>query len=301
MNYKDYYKTLGVEHNASADEIKRAFRKLAMKYHPDQNPGNKQAEEHFKEINEANEVLSDPQKRARYDQLGSSYSDWQQQGGNPGGFNWNDWTRQSGARQVNVEDLDGMYGGFSDFFTAIFGEMPTGGTGRSRNRTVRPSRYEQPVQITLLEAYHGAERTLEVEGSRYQVKIPAGAKTGTKVRLPEIGRSRSEVYLVIEVLMDARFTREGSDLTTETTIDLYTAVLGGTVTVPTLSGNVVLTIPAGTQPGQKMRLKERGMPHLNSPQTFGDLYVVVKVNLPRHLSHEQKELFEKLSGFSSAV
>ncbi|MCX8023998.1 MAG: J domain-containing protein [Thermanaerothrix sp.] len=303
MEYKDYYKILGVDRNATEEEIKKAYRRLAMKYHPDRNPGDKSAEEKFKEINEAYEVLGDPEKRKRYDALGESYFRWQQSGA-PGDFNWQEWFAQGpvGTRTVRIDldDLFGDLGGFSDFFSAIFGGMPsatTRTTGR-RTRQTTPA-VEQPVQITLEEAYRGTTRLIQVDGRRLEGKIPPGARTGTKVRLAGQGPvgpngQRSDLYLVIEVLPDPRFERKDDDLYTEVTIDLYTAVLGGQVTVPTLSGDVILTIPPGTQPGQIFRLSGRGMPNLRNPQKYGDLYVKVKVELPRHLTPQQRALFEQL-------
>lgn len=311
MEYKDYYKILGVNRNATQEEIKKSYRKLALKYHPDRNPGDKAAEDHFKEINEANEVLSDPQKRSRYDQLGESYSRWQQGGGAPGGFNWSDWTttqpRGGGAYTYhtgNLEDLFGGMGGFSDFFQSIFGGM--GGVGQSarspqRSQAARQRPIEQPVQITLEEAYRGAERLIMVNGKRLQVKIPAGAETGSKVRMkgaavsPESGQA-ADIYLVIEVTPDPRFERKGSDLYADFDLDLYTAVLGGEARIPTLDGPVVLTIPSGTQPGQTFRLSGRGMPKLHSSNSSrGDLYARARVQLPRQLSAEQRAQFEKLA------
>jgi curved DNA-binding protein len=321
MEYKDYYKTLGVERNATEAEIKSAFRKLALQYHPDRNPGNKQAEEKFKEINEAYEVLSDPEKRSRYEQLGASYSQWQQRGGAPGNFNWNEWTNapgggppgsgsSGGGAQWEVGDLNDLFGGgsFSDFFQTIFGgaggsaARGTGAPGtRQRARAPHPTNYQQEVQISLEEAYRGAERLVNVNGRRLTMKIPAGARTGTKVRMAGAGPTGpdgrpSDLYLIIQVAADPRFERQGDDLTTEASIDLYTAVLGGETRVVTPEGNVLLTIPAGTQPGQSFRLSGRGMPHLREPNTRGDLYAKVKVQLPRNLTPEQRKLFEQLAG-----
>ncbi len=299
---------LGVERGASEAEIKSAFRKLALKYHPDRNAGNKSAEEKFKEINEAYEVLSDPQKRARYDQLGDSYSNWQQ-GGRPGNFNWGDWTSAPGGGvSFNVGDLNDLFGGgggFSDFFQQIFGGMAgqagtrTSTRGQTR-RAQQPPTYQQEVQISLEEAYRGAERTVVVDGRRLQMRIPAGARTGTRVRMSGAGPAgpdgkAADLFLVIEVLPDPRFERKGDDLHTETTIDLFSAVLGGEARVATPEGTVVLTIPAGTQPGQSFRLSGRGMPNLKSPNQRGDLYVRVKVQLPRNLTAEQRQLFEQLA------
>jgi len=298
MDYKDYYKILGVDRKATPEEIKKTFRKQAMKYHPDRNKGNKEAEEKFKDINEANEVLSDPQKRARYDQLGASYSDWQTQGGNTGNFNWNDWATASGQRsqgsQVDMGDLNDLFGGgFSDFFSTIFGGMPQ--SSRRQPRASQRQSYQQRVEVTLNEAYQGTTRLFQVEKRRIEVKIPAGAKTGTKVRVAGGGPGgNSDLYLVVEVLPDNRFSLDGQDLTTELKLDLYTAVLGGSLKVSTLSGDVNLTIPAGTQPGQLFRLVGKGMPVLRQPNTFGNLYVRVKVELPKTLTSTQREMFEKL-------
>ncbi len=305
MEYKDYYRTLGVERNASEQDIKKAYRKLAMKYHPDRNPGNKEAEEKFKEINEAYEVLSDKEKRARYDQLGDSYSRWQQAGGSPGGFNWSDWTTQGqrgNYQQVNVEDLEDLFGGgFSDFFSQIFGGMgQTQSRTRTRREPARPAAYEQPVTITLDEAFHGTQRILQLDGRRLEVKIPAGAQTGTKVRVAGAGPvgpngQKGDIYLIIEVAPDSQYERKGNDLYTDVTVDLYTAVLGGQVNVPTPAGNVLLKIREGTQPGQTYRLAGRGMPYLKDPKTFGDLYARVRVQLPKNLTSEQRSLFEQLA------
>lgn len=310
MDYKDYYKILGVERSATEAEIKSAFRKLALQYHPDRNPGNKAAEEKFKEINEAYEVLSDPQKRARYDQLGDSYSRWQQRGA-PGDFNWGDWAAGApqGGVQWNVGNLDDLFGGaggFSDFFQAIFGGGFGGQGGRAgtreqtRRAAQRPVTYQQDVQISLDEAYRGAERTVMVDNRKLQMKIPAGARTGTKVRMAGAGPAgpngrASDLYLNIEVLPDPRFERRGDDLYTDVTTDLYTAVLGGEARVQTPEGAVMLTIPAGTQPGQSFRLSGRGMPLLRNPNKKGDLFARIKVQIPRDLTPEQRKLFEQLA------
>ncbi len=304
MQYKDYYQILGVDKKATTEEIKRAYRKLAMKYHPDRNPGNKSAEEKFKEINEANEVLSDPKKRQRYDQLGSSYQDWQQRGGSDGSFRWEDWTTAQGAggTRVNMNDLGDIFEemGFSDFFNSIFGGMggAASGTRRAQSRTAQPLIYETPVSINFQESYSGGERLFQVGDKKIEVKIPAGAKTGTRVRVagagPQQGNRKSDLHLVIDVKPDAHFERQGDDLLTETTIDLTTAVLGGEVPVTTPNGSVLLKIPAGTQPGQIFRLAGKGMPILRQPGLFGNLLVKIKIQIPKNLSREQRKLFEQL-------
>ena len=312
MEYKDYYKILGVDRHATLDEIKKAYRRLALKYHPDRNPGDKEAEEKFKEINEAYQVLSDPEKRARYDQLSDSYARWQSMGGQ-GPFQWDQWFGGGAPGGVRVEfrDLDDVFGGvsgFSDFFRLLFGGMDLDfgeaqarprGRGRRAPRRQAPRAYEQPIAITFHEAYHGTTRHIEVNGKRLEVKIPPGARTGTRVRLrravPLGDGQAADLYLVVQVAPDPRFERRGDDLYTEVTVDLYTAVLGGEVRVPTPAGDVMLTIPPGTQPGQTFRLRGRGMPKLGHPDQHGDLYVQVKVALPRHLSPQERKLFEQLA------
>ncbi len=267
MEYKDYYKTLGVSRSASEDEIKKAYRKLAMKYHPDRNPGNKEAEDKFKEINEANEVLSDSKKRARYDQLGDSYSQFQEGGGNPNNFNWNDWVSQSqgsagsGGVRVDASDFEDMFGGgFSDFFSSIFGGggagfSTSGRRGQARPVQQRPRTYQQNVQIQFMEAYSGTTRLLQIDDRRIEVKIPAGAKTGTKVRVAGVGPNNSDVYLVVEVVSDPRYERKGDDLNSEFQVDLYTAVLGGKENIRTLDGKTIsINIPEGTESEKILRM-----------------------------------------------
>jgi curved DNA-binding protein len=260
-------------------------------------PGDKKAEDKFKEINEAYEVLGDVKKRARYDQLGESYSQWQQVSGKG---NFDDWYSQSpGYRQVDFGDLNDMFGGgFSDFFNTIFGQMGgEGSTRRQPGRSVRsaPRAYEQPVTISFQEAYQGAERSLQLDGRLLQVKIPAGANSGTRVRMAGVAPGGADIYLVIEVTPDPAYERKGDDLYTEANLDLYTAVLGGQATVTTPGGNVVLTIPPGTQNSQTFRLTGRGMPRLRgTPKTYGDLYARAVVHLPRDLTPRQRDLFEQL-------
>ena len=297
MEYHDYYKILGVPRGAGADAIKSAFRKLAMQYHPDRNPGDRQAEDRFKEINEAYQVLSDPQKRSRYDQLGESYSQWQQNGA-PGNFDWGQWSSGPGVQQVNLDELFGD-GTFSDFFRSIFGGAMGGQGLRGRTSRNSPS-IQQAVTISLKEAFTGATRTLQTGSRRVDVKLPPGVRTGTRIRAPAAGPARpdgspSDIYLVMDVAEDPLFERDGNDLYTQAAVDVFTAILGGEVQVKTLSGNVVLTIPAGTQPEQVFRVTGRGMPVLKHPQATGDLYVHLKVQIPRQLTANQRSLLSDLA------
>ena len=306
MEYKDYYKILGVDRKASQDEIKKIYRKLAMKYHPDKNPDNKAAEDKFKEVNEAHQVLSDPEKRARYDRLGSSYSQWQQRGA-PGDFNWGDYfggaggAPRGGGRQVRYEDVGDMFGGggmggFSDFFESMFGMGGGMGAQPRQNPRAPRQRYEQPVNISLAEAHEGAIRILESEGKRVQIKIPVGAKTGTKVRVKGKAPDGGDLYLKVTVDNNVNFERKGDNLHTQTNVDVFTALLGGKAQVKTLNGNLSLTIPAGTQPEQVIRLSGRGMPKLRKPKENGDLFVRVKVKIPKELSEAQKSLLKEVVG-----
>ena len=320
MEYKDYYKTLGVDRNADEKEIKKAYRRLARQYHPDVNPGDKAAEARFKEINEANEVLSDPEKRRKYDALGQQYQVWQQTGGQPGGFDWTQWAGagQPGARprdvggggRVDYSDLSDLFGssGFSDFFETIFGGA--GASSRSAGRaSARGRDLEHEVEITLEDAFSGAQLLLDVNGRKLEVKVPAGVKTGSRVRvsgegLPGAGSGpHGDLYLRIKVMPHPTFERReaksrsaesrvlgGDDLQCEFPVDLFTALLGGEARVPTLSGPVVLRIPAGTQTGKAFRLTGQGMPNLRAPNERGDLYARARVTLPERLSEKEQEL-----------
>jgi curved DNA-binding protein len=308
MEYRDYYQVLGVPRNASEKEIKRAYRRLARQYHPDRNPGDKAAEEQFKTVNEAHEVLTDPEKRRKYDQLGAQWQQWQQMGRDPRDFDFSQWfaggPRQTRVEYGNLDDLFGGMGGFSDFFRSVFGEaeaQPTVRWRQAQRRTQRGQDYEQPVAITLEEAYHGTTRMLEVEGNRLEVKIPPGVGTGSKVRMAgkggrgAAGAPAGDIYLKITLLPHEVFERQGDDLHREIPVDLYTALLGGEVHVPTLKGEVLLKIPPETQAGRSFRLRGRGMPNLHHPDQYGDLLVKVKVVLPEQLSDRERGFFQELA------
>ena len=297
MEYKDYYKVLGVERKANADDIRKAYRKLAMQYHPDKNPGDKKSEEKFKEINEAYQVLSDDQKRARYDQLGSAYSNFRTSGGRPGDFQWDDWFQQQGAGQRsygNAEDVFGGAGGFSDFFRSIFGEAVRS-SARNQAAQQQQQGYQQDVEISFQEAYEGTTRQLQSSDRKLQVRIPAGVKTGSKVRVAGAGPEGLDLYLVVKVTDENRFERDGQDLTTTSALSIFTLILGGETEVETPTGKVKLSIPAGTQTDQVFRLAGRGMPYIKDPKTKGDLFVKLKVQIPKYLSSKQRELIEEAS------
>jgi curved DNA-binding protein len=309
MEYKDYYKTLGVARTAEEKEIKKAFRKLAQQYHPDKNPGDKEAERKFKEINEAYTVLSDADKRSKYDRFGAQWEQYERAGVRPEDMNWSGFGGGGQTRRVSPEEFEQMFGGsgFSSFFDTLFGE--SGGRGGGRTGTQyrqRGTRFdtmggfqeappnEVPVQITLEEAFHGTTRVLQtMDGARLEANIPRGVKTGSKVRMRGAG-DQGNIVLKVEVLPHAEFTREADDLRVKVPVDLYMALLGGEAHIPTLERKLALTIPAGTQNGRVFRLRGQGMPHLKQPDQRGDLLAEVSVTLPTNLTDEEKRLIQRL-------
>jgi curved DNA-binding protein len=306
MEYKDYYRILGVDKKASQDEIKKAYRKLAVQFHPDKNPGNNQAEERFKEISEAYEVLKDPQKRKQYDKLGANWKQYQQSG-----FEGWKGRRPGGGRQYHYEfggdssDFFGGASGFSDFFEMFFG-----GGGRQRGRDMfggfghfnagKPGAdLAGNLNISLHEAFQGTERLIDLGAEKIRVRIKPGAYNGLKLRVKEKGQKGAggkagHLYLTVHVSPDPHFERKGNDLIHEVTVDLFTALLGGKKEIVTLSGRLNITIPEGTQNGKQLRLRGKGMPVYDHPGHAGDLYLKLKVQLPEHLNHEQKDLVRKL-------
>jgi curved DNA-binding protein len=323
MEYKDYYQTLGVSRDADEKALRKAFRRLARKHHPDVNPDDPEAEERFKEINEAYGVLADPEKRSKYDQLGDEWNRYQQTGGRPGGFDWGRWQgdppgegQRGHVRYGTPEDLQDLFGegsSFSDFFGQIFGgtrgASPDGRPGGFEYQA-RPQHgrdIEQEIEISLREAYHGTTRVLDKDGRRLRVKIPPGARSGTRIRLSGegtpgmAGGQAGNLYLRARVFPDPRFERQGDDLHVTVPVDLYTAILGGQTPVPTLDGAVKLAIPAGTQNGQRFRLRGKGMPRLREFEERGDLYAHLNVRLPAELTAKQQELFKELQRTSEKV
>ena len=316
MEYQDYYQTLGVSKTATDEEIKSAYRKLAKKFHPDHNQGDKNAEEKFKAINEAYEVLKDKEKRARYDQLGSSYKQWEQSGGSSANYNWSEWfsgNPYGGQTSTGTED----FGSFSEFFSQIFGGMGNMG-GQTRTRrysrsrpgstvefntgfnptSSRPKAQEVTAAITLDEAFHGCKRQITSGQQKIEVNIPAGVKDGTKIRLAGAFNSNGvKIDLILTVNVPAKegaFERIDDNLYVDVPVDLYTAVLGGEAAVHSKDGDYALKIPAGTQPDQMIRLAGKGMPKLNQNGVRGDLFARIRVSLPRNLNARQLELFRKL-------
>lgn len=321
MEYKDYYDILGVDKEASAKEIKKAYRKLAAKYHPDKNPGDKKAEQKFKEINEANEVLSNPDKRKKYDTLGANWNAYQQDGG----FDWSQFGQGNsfgqGGRQTFVFEGDpsdffsGQGGsGFSSFFEAFFGNHFGGEDpftrfqqqSRRKNRSVSGRDLQAEMKISLKEAYQGSSRTFTLNGQNLRIQIKQGAYDGQKLRLKGKGEpgphgsAAGDLYLVLRMEPHADYHRSDNDLYYVKKLDLYTAILGGKTEIPTLSGSLKMNIPAGTDSGKTLRLKGKGMPKYGKPNQYGDLLVKIVVELPKHLNAKEKELFEQLQKLNEA-
>jgi len=312
VDYKDYYKILGVDKKATEKDIRQAYRKLARKYHPDVNPGDTSAEEKFKEINEANEVLSDPEKRKKYDELSTYYQQYGQMPGAGFGPMGGDGGARYEYRTVSPEEFNDLFGGqspFSDFFETFFSSSfagqpnvrtRTGGAGSQR--AIKGQDIESSVEVTVAEAYTGVTRVFELsdmDGSskRIEVKIPAGVDEGSRIRIAGQGgqgtAGRGDLFFRIHILPDARFTRAGTLLRTTVEVPLATAMLGGEVRVTTPDGRgLLLRIPPETPNGKSFRLRGQGMPQLGKPDKRGDLYAEVSIVLPTNLNDEQRRLFE---------
>ena len=276
---RDPYKVLGVSRNASDEDIKKAFRRLAKRWHPDANPDKPEAEARFKEISVAYEVLEDPEKRKLYDRYGHNFANVAGNGAGAGHAQTFDDARLQ-------EILEGLFG--------------SSGRGPGRARPSRGQSIERPLAINLQEAWSGASRRIRHGGRSIDVSIPRGARDGTKVRLagegePDpFGGPSGDLFLIIEVLPHKRFKRDGDNLEVEAPLDMFTALLGGEVEVPTLSGSVRLKVPPGTQSGRRFRLSGRGMPLLRRKDQFGDLLARVRITVPTRLSAEQRRLAEEL-------
>jgi curved DNA-binding protein len=318
MEFKDYYNTLGVQKTSTADDIKKAYRKLAQQYHPDKNPGDKKAEEKFKEINEAYQVLSDPQNRAKYDRLGSSWKNFQQQPGRTAqDFNWRDWQAardaagQGGAGTGGFGDFGDVFGNkssgsssFSDFFESIFN------TGSSRKKSTSQSNTTgthtrsrkaatdtAEVSITLEDAYKGCTVSINADGLAKEIRLKPGIRNGQKLKIT--GKNGNEILITVNVLPDSRFRTKEVDLEADLTVDLYVAVLGGEVQFKALRGTTNVKIPPGTQQNTIFKLKGLGMPVHGTDTQFGDLYIKIQVQIPQNLSSKEIELFQKLAKIRS--
>lgn len=300
MDYIDYYKTLDVTKSATEAEIKKAYRKLARKYHPDLNPNDKEAEKKFKEINEANEVLSNPENRKKYDKYGKDWKhadEFEKAGYDP---NQQQYSRQ---QQQGNQDFSGFDGGdfsgsdFSDFFNSMYG---SGRSSRSQSK-YRGQDFNAELQLDLASAYTTHKQSLTVNGKNIRITIPAGVENGQVIKIPGHGGAgvnggpNGDLYITFIIENNSDFKREGNNLYSNVDLDLYTAVLGGEINIKTFDGKVKIKVPAETQTGTKVKLKGKGFPVYKKDNQFGDLYVTYNLKIPTQLSEKEKELFAELS------
>lgn len=307
MDFIDYYKVLGVNKTATQDEIRAAYRKLARKHHPDLNPNDKEANKKFQQVNEANEVLSDPEKRKKFDQYGK---DWQhaeafekaqqQSGGRR--------SRRGAGAGAGGGDFEGFSGhgfdegGFSDFFESLFGGGGRSAGGQNRGQS-RGQDFKAEYQLSLTDAARTHQQVLSVNGKNIRITIPAGVENGQVIKLkghggPGPGGAMGDLYITFIIADDPRFRREGNDLHSSTPLDIYTAVLGGEITVDTLNGRVKLKVKPETQNGTTMRLKGKGFPVYKKDGEFGDLYISLELKTPTNLSDKEKALFRELANLA---
>jgi curved DNA-binding protein len=306
MNYKDYYSILGVAKSATADEIRKAYRKLALRYHPDKTKGDKAANEKFMEINEANQVLSDPDKRKKYDEFGADWKQYEEAGARQGGFDWSKYAAAGAGgaqkQRMSAEDFESMFGSGEDMdlFDLLFGER-SGRRQRRRSAALRGEDLNAETTLSLEEAYHGSTRLIRLDGQTISVTIPRGIDDGQVLRIAGKGMDggnggpNGDLYLSVKIAPDPEINRDGDDLHSSIAVDLYTTLLGGKTLVKTLKGAVKVDIPKETPNHKILRLRGLGMPVFGRKDAFGDLFVTVDVKLPDHLSPEETELFRKLA------
>ena len=311
MEYKDYYKILGVEKTATTEQIKKAYRKLARQYHPDVNPNDATAEQKFKEVNEANEVLSDTEKRKKYDQFGADYQRYEQAGAGgagrgPGGFDWSQYAQGGQGGFGGFGGGGNPFGGeggddFSDFFSSMFGGMGGGAAGGRSTRPGAGQDYQAELELTLEEAYQGGPRTITVQGKNLRITIQPGVADGQTIRLRDQGGPgrnggpNGSLLITFRILPDVRYVRTGDDLTQDVPVSLYRALLGGSQTVETLSGAVKINIKPESANGTRLRLRGKGFPVYRQERKFGDLYLRLNVQLPQNLTDQEKDLIKQLA------
>lgn len=302
MDFKDYYKILGISKTATADDVKKAYRKLAIKYHPDKNKDDKASEERFKEVNEANEILKDEKKRKEYDNLANDYRNYQQAGGKQGfdGFKQN--SRSQGNPQYRSGGNAGTdFGGdsFADFFSNMFGGQGTG--SQRRQQPTKGQDYTAEMEISLEEAYAGTTRQVQLENQKLALKIKPGVTQGQVLRIKGKGaKGRNgaldgDLIITVNVSDNTLFKQKNNDLYSTIDVDLYTAILGGKTEIKTLKGKITIAITKETHNGKVVRLKKMGMPVFNSPDEFGDFYATINIIIPTKLSEKEIELFNQLA------
>lgn len=311
MDYKDYYKVLGVDKNATTEQIKKAYRKLARQHHPDVNPNDAEAERRFKEVNEANEVLSDSEKRKKYDQFGADWQRYQQQPGgggrggqSGGGFDWSQYTQDGDFGGGGSPFGEG--GDFSDFFGSLFGNMSGGGRGAG-SRPGAGQDLQAELEIPLEEAYHGGPRTITVNGKSLRLNIAPGIADGQTIRLRDQGSPgrnggpNGSLLITFRIAPDARYVRTGNNLTQDVPVGIYTALLGGEQTVDTLGGPVKIKIKPETPNSTRLRLRGKGFPVYKQEGQFGDLYLRLNLTSPQNLTDQEKALFQQLAALRPTI
>ncbi len=299
MEFIDYYKILELDKNAGEEDIKKAYRRLARKLHPDLNPNDAKAKEKFQQINEANEVLSDPEKRKKYDKYGK---DWKHADAfEKAGYQSNPYEGNAGNRQERRSGQGGFSGGdFSDFFESMFGG-DSGRQGGGRKVKYRGEDFNAELKLDLKDVYKTHQQTLSVNGKSIRLTIPAGVENGQTIKIPGHGSPganggpNGDLYITFSISNHSKFKREGSNLYTNAELDIYTAILGGDITIDTFEGKVKLVIKPETQNGTKVKLKGKGFPVYKKEGEFGDLYITWQIKTPVNLSEKEKELFMELS------
>ncbi|MDG1902401.1 MAG: J domain-containing protein [Bacteroidales bacterium] len=302
MEYKDYYAILGVSKTATKDEIKKAYRNLAKKYHPDKTKGDKSLEEKFKGVAEAYEVLGNEKNRKKYDQLGANWKNQQQQ--QSGGFDHSQYYSNT-ANNGRHQSFEGDPEMFSDFFNNIFGGGFSNSRSGRRQSSMKGQDYLAEMDITLEEAFHGGTRIIDVNGKKLRIKTKPGTQDKQKIKLagkgsPGLnGGSNGDLLITINITPNATFKLKGNNLYANVKVGLYQAVLGGKITIPTLNGDVYMTLPKGTQGDSTLRLKGKGMPIYGSTTKFGDLFIKANIEIPTKLSSKEEELFNELKNLKS--
>ncbi|MGE6356382.1 DnaJ C-terminal domain-containing protein [Flavobacterium sp. NPDC079362] len=300
MDYIDYYKALGITKSATEAEIKKAYRKLARKYHPDLNPNDKEAEKKFKEINEANEVLSNPENRKKYDKYGKDWKhadEFEKAGYDP---NQQQYSTQQQDGGQSYSDFGGDFAGgdFSDFFNSMYGSAGRSSRGQAK---YRGQDFNAELQLDLTAAYTTHKQNLTVNGKNIRITIPAGVENGQIIKIPNHGAPganggpNGDLYITFSIENNSDFKREGNNLYADVDLDLYTAILGGEIYVNTFDGKVKIKVVPETQPGTKVKLKGKGFPIYKKENQFGDLYITYTIKIPTNLSAKEKELFQELA------
>jgi curved DNA-binding protein len=306
MKFKDYYKILGVTKSSKPEEIKKAYRTLARKYHPDNNPGNKEAEDKFKEISEAYEVLSDKDKKFKYDNLGSSFTNFRNTGGREDQFDYSDWfARNNQGQRQTFGDYVNTGGGLSDFFEKIFGNTYKQQDSFGKQKSTKGEDFKQELEISLEEAYNGTTKRFKVNGQQIELKIAPGVSDGQELKIPnkgsqgKLGGTNGDLIIIVKIADSGVLERKGNDLYDKITLDLYSAILGGKAKYKGLFGTIEVAIPKESETGKLLKLKGLGMPVYKKKDSKGDLFLSINIENPKNLTTKEIELFKQLKELRS--